>query len=95
MTELTDEEVKKIAQGIAHDNHVDLRDVQTSRTVDSTGASAIEVKLVVPLHATSTGLAGASSAITTSRLIKALADAGEERLPIIRYDEEPSATSRS
>jgi hypothetical protein len=38
---------------------------------------------------------GMSSALTISRLIRALADAGEERLPIVRYDEEPSATTGS
>jgi hypothetical protein len=43
MTELTDERVKEIAKSVAHDNNVDLSDVKTSRTVDSTGASAIEV----------------------------------------------------
>jgi hypothetical protein len=94
MTELTDERVKEIAKSVAHDNNVDLSDVKTSRTVDSTGASAIEVKLVLTSGSTS-AVVGMSSALTISRLIRALADAGEERLPIVRYDEEPSATTGS
>jgi hypothetical protein len=94
VTELTDERIKEIAKDVALGNKVSLAYVLTSRTIDSAGASAIEVKLVLTPGSTS-AVVGMPSALTTSQLIQKLADAGEERLPIVRYDEEPSATSRS
>jgi hypothetical protein len=90
MTELTDERIKEIAKGVARESRFDLQDVKTSRTVDSAGVSTIEVKLVL-----APGTTSAVPALTTSRLIQKMADAGEERFPIVRYDEGPSATSRS
>ena len=53
MTELTDERIKEIAKNIAHENKVSVADVLTSRTLDSAGASAIEVKLVLTPGSTS------------------------------------------
>jgi hypothetical protein len=91
MTELTDDRVKEIATGVARDNKVNVSYVLTGQTtVASTGALAFEVKLVLPPGTTS-----AVIGLPSARLIKALADAGEERLPIVRYDEEPSVASRS
>jgi hypothetical protein len=92
MTKLSDEEVKEIAKDVAHSNNVSFATVQTSRTVDSAGVSAIEIKFVLTPGSTS-AVVGLPSALTTSQLIQRLADAGEE-LPIVRY-EERSATSRS
>jgi len=93
MSALTDEEVKKIAKSVADANNVSYADVLTSRTVDSPGASAIEIKFVLTPGSTET-VKGLPSALTTSQLIQQLADAGDERLPIVRY-EEMSAASRS
>jgi hypothetical protein len=93
MTKLPDDVVKRIAKDVAQSNKVSLAVVQTSSTVDSAGMSAIEVKFVLTPGSTSSVM-GLPSALTTSQLMQKLADEGEERLPIIRY-EEWSATSGS
>jgi len=94
MNVLSDEKIKSIATEIAAANSVKLSSVQTSRTVDSNGATAIEIKFVLT-PGSSTAAMGSYSALTTSQVIKRLADEGEERLPIVRYDEERGATTSS
>jgi len=89
---MTDEEIKSIATEIATANSVKLSSVQTSRTVDSNGATAIEIKFVLT-PGSSSAVMGLHSALTTSQVIQRLADEGEERLPIVRYEERGATTS--
>jgi hypothetical protein len=93
MSELPDKKIKAIATKVATSNSVNFASVQTSRTVDSNGLTAIEIKFVLTPGSTS-AVMGMPSALTTSQVIQKLADAGEERLPIVRY-EEKGATSPS
>jgi hypothetical protein len=83
MSELTDEKVKEIATKVATMNSVSVASVQTSSTFDSNGSTAIEIKFVLTPGSTS-AILGLPSALTTSQVIKQLADAGEERLRIRR-----------
>jgi hypothetical protein len=93
MSELPDDMIKEIAARVAKANSVSVSSVQTSSTVDSSGSSAIEIKFVLT-PGSSAAIMGLPSALTTSQVIQRLADAGEERLPIVRY-EELGATSTS
>ncbi len=86
MSELSDEKVKAIAERVAAANKINFASVQTSSAVDSAGATAIEIKFVLTPGSTGATM-GLPSALTTSQVIQGLADAGEERLPIVRYEE--------
>jgi hypothetical protein len=92
MSELSDEQVKVIARQVATANSVSVASVQTSRTIDSNGLTAIEIKFVLTPGSTS-AIMGVPSALTTSQVIQQLADAGEERLPIVRYEEQGATSS--
>ena len=90
---LKDEEIKAIAKRVADANSVNFTSVQTSSAVDSDGVPAIEIKYVLTPGSTSE-IMGVPSALTISQVIQQLADAGEDRVPIVRY-EEKGATSTS
>ena len=92
MNVLSDEQVKAIATTVATSNSVSFASVQTSRTVDSNGLTAIEIKFVLTPGSTS-AIMGVPSALTTSQVMQRLADAGEERLPIVRYEEQGATSS--
>jgi hypothetical protein len=92
MTVLRDEKVKEIATKVATANSVSIASVQTSSTFDSNGSTAIEIKFVLTPGSTS-AIMGLPSALTTSQVIRQLADAGEERLPIVRYEEQGATSS--
>jgi hypothetical protein len=62
------------------------KQVRTLPVTDSTGAPAIEIKFVLT-PGSSGSILGERSASTVSGLIQRLADEGEERVPIIRYEE--------
>lgn len=86
MTTLANEDVVKIAEGVAVANNVHFADIVTTPATDSTGAAAIEIKYVLT-PGSSAAIMGERSANTVSQLIQKLADAGEERSPIVRYEE--------
>ncbi len=92
MAALTDQDVVKIAKQVAAANNVSFAEVLTAPTIDSTGASAIEIKFVLT-PGSSAAIMGRPSALTVSDLIRELADKGEERLPIVRYEEKVAAGS--
>jgi hypothetical protein len=87
MSTLTDEKVIQIAKSVAEANNVSFANVVTAPAIDSTGSEAIEIKFVLS-SGTSGSVIGGPSARTVSQLIQKLADVGEERFPIIRYEEE-------
>jgi hypothetical protein len=86
MPNLDDQNVIHIAKQVATANGVSFTEVVTSPVTDSTGASAIEVKIVLT-PGSSDSIIGERSARTVSELIRKLADEGEQRFPIIRYEE--------
>jgi len=90
---LPDDKIREIAKDIALSNKVSVASVLTSRTVDAAGAAALEIRFVLTPGSTASVM-GLPSALTTSQLIQMLADADEERSPIVRYEEQ-GATSRS
>jgi hypothetical protein len=91
---LTDQEVRRIAEQIATANNVSFAAVQTAPAMDSTGASAIEIKFILtPGSSAAIVSKPESSALTVSQLVQKLSDAGEERFPIIRYEEQVAAGS--
>jgi len=92
MSVLPNERVKAIATKVATANSVSFASVQTSTAVDSNGATAIEIKFVLTPGSTS-AIMGMPSALTTSQVIQRLADEGEERLPIVRYEEQGAPSS--
>lgn len=92
MTTLSDKEVLEIAKTVATANNVDFAEVLTTPCIDSTGAAAIQIKFVLT-PGSSASIMGTSSALTVSQLIQRLADSGDERFPIIRYEEEDAAGS--
>ncbi|MBH5371364.1 hypothetical protein [Bradyrhizobium glycinis] len=86
MADLPDQELVRIAKSVASANGVSIADVQTAPAIDSTGHSAVEIKLVIT-QGSSTAIMGRPSARTVSELIRELADRGDDRLPIVRYEE--------
>ena len=90
MSTLSDKDVVKIAKQIATSNNVSFADVRTTPVTDSTGAPAIEIKFVLT-PGSSAAIMGERSALTVSQLIQELADKGEERFPIVRYEEKGAA----
>ena len=87
MNTLTNEKVIEIAKGVDTANNVSFASVVTAPAVDSTGSEAIEVKIVL-IPGTFKSIIGERSALTISQLIQKLADAGEGRYPIVRYEEQ-------
>jgi hypothetical protein len=90
MSILSDQEVVRIARGVAAANNVSVAEVLTAPAVDFTGASAIEIKFVLT-PGSSASIMGERSALTVSQVIQQLADKGDERLPIVRYEEKGAA----
>ena len=85
MTTLTDEKVVEIARAVATANNVGFSTIKTSSAVNSTGSEAIEIKIILT-PGSSDAIMGERSARTVSQVIKELADAGEGRFPIVRYE---------
>ena len=90
MNTLPDEKVIEIAKRIATANSVSFTSVVTAPAIDSTGSEAIEIKIVLS-PGSSNAIMGEPSALTVSQLIQNLADAGEGRFPIVRYEEQVAA----
>jgi hypothetical protein len=86
MTTLTEQEVEIIAKKVAQANNVSLDAVSITTGAPSIGEPAIEIKLVLT-PGSSASIMGMPSALTTSQIVQQLADRGEERLPIVRYEE--------
>jgi hypothetical protein len=82
---LSDDMIIKIAGQIATANKIDYTHIMTIPTTDSTGSPAIEIKFVLT-PGSSEKIAGLPSALTVSQVIQSLANAGEERFPIVRYE---------
>ena len=93
MSTLNNERVKEIVARAAQANNVNFADIGTESAVDSTGADALVVTIVLT-PGSSEAIRGERSARTISQVVRELADAGEDRFPIVRY-EEKLATSRS
>jgi hypothetical protein len=90
MSMLPDKEVVAIAKQVATSNLVEFTDVLTAPATDSTGAAAIEIKFLLT-PGSSAAIMGERSATTVSQVIQRLSDAGEERFPIVRYEEQVAA----
>jgi hypothetical protein len=90
MSALSDERVVEIAKGVATANNVSFSSVLTAPVIDSTGSEAIEIKIVLT-PGSSNSIMGEPSAQTVADVVRELADAGEERFPIVRFYEEQGA----
>jgi hypothetical protein len=90
MSTLTSNRVREITEAVATANSVSFASVVTSPTIDSTGAEAIEIKIVLT-PGSSDAIMGEPSANTVVQVIQQLADAGEDRALIVRYEEQVAA----
>jgi len=90
MTTLADEEIQTIAKDIATANSIPVQAVSTSPVINNPGLVAIEVIISIP-PGQSFAIMGGPSARTVSQVIQRLADAGEERFPIVQFGEKSSA----
>jgi hypothetical protein len=81
---LPDERIIEIVKKVAAANNVSYRDVTTAPIIDSTGAEGIEI--TISLTPGSSAAMGERPARAVSALIRELADAGENRFPIVRYE---------
>jgi len=88
MSILSDQEVVRITRAAAAANNVPVATVQTAPAF--TDAPAIEIKVVLT-PGSSASIMGLPSANTTSQIVRQLADGGEERLPIVSYEEQGAA----
>jgi hypothetical protein len=86
MNTLPDKEVVEIAKKVGAANNVNFAEVLTVPTTDSTGAAAIQIMYVLT-PGSSASIMGVQSSLAVSQLIQQLADKGEERFPIVRYEE--------
>ncbi|MBV8920031.1 hypothetical protein [Bradyrhizobium sp.] len=89
MTILTDKEVIDVARNVAAANGVSVAAVSTA-TLDSPGSPVVEIRFVLT-PGSSASIMGERSARTVSQVIQQLADKGEERFPIVRYEEKGAA----
>jgi hypothetical protein len=85
MSMLDNNKIIAIATDVATANNINFKSIVTSSTTDSTGAEAIEIKFVLNPGSTEK-IAGLPSALTTSQVIQKLADAGEERFSMVRFE---------
>jgi hypothetical protein len=92
MTTLRDDEIIKIAMDAAKANNVPITGVSTSTTVDATGASTLKILVQLPVGST-VSVSGLPSATTTSQVIQTLVDKGEERLPLVVFEEKRATTA--
>jgi hypothetical protein len=93
MTTLTNEKIIEIAKDVATANNINFASVVTAPAIDSAGSEAVEIKFLLT-PGSSQAIMGETSARTVSQLIQKLADVGEGRFPIVRYEEQV-ASSRS
>ena len=92
MTTLRDDEIIKIATDAAKANNIPITGVSTSTTVDATGVSTLKISVQLPVGSTAS-VSGLPSATTTSQVIKTLVDNGEERLPLVIFEEKRATTA--
>lgn len=85
---LTDDAIREIARKAAIANDVSFTGVTTAPAIDSAGAAAIEITISLT-PGSSAAIMGPRSAGMVSEVIRQLADAGEDRFPIVRYIERP------
>jgi hypothetical protein len=85
MNMLSDEKIIDIAKSVATANNITFTTITAAPTLDSTGSTAIEIRIVLT-PGSSDQVVGLPSALTTSQVIQKLADEGEERFPIVRYE---------
>jgi hypothetical protein len=90
MTTLTDQEVDQIVRNVAQSNNVRLEAVSVTTASPSVGEPALEIKLVLT-PGSSASIMGRPAALTTSQVVQQLADRGEERFPIVRFEEDSAA----
>jgi hypothetical protein len=88
---LTDENVINIAKEVAAGNNVSFAAVSLAPAIASTGLDAIEIKFVIT-PGSFQAILGEPSARTVSQVIQKLVDAGEERVPIVRYEEQVASS---
>jgi CBS domain-containing protein len=81
MSVLTDDQIKEIARNAAAQHGVRETDVVLAPSIASTGAPALEIKYILPPGSVIT----ASSSATVSQVIMNMADANDDRIPIVRY----------
>jgi hypothetical protein len=86
MSVLTDDQVRKIAENAAAEHGVRVTDIILAPAIASTGEPALEIKYILPPGS----VADVRSSATVSQLIMNMADADDDRIPIVRY-----ASSRS
>jgi hypothetical protein len=91
MTTLPDEEIKALVKTAAEANNIPTQTVSTSTVIDSSGREALKVVITIP-SGTWFQIVGSSSARTVIDVIHKLADAGEERFPIVQFGEKASAS---
>jgi hypothetical protein len=80
MSTLADDQVKEIAKNAVADHGVPVMDVVLTPSIASTGEPALEIKYILPPGSV---LAAGSSA-TVSQVIMNMADANDNRIPIVR-----------
>jgi hypothetical protein len=86
MRNLPDDKITAIAKSAATANSVNWETVTTAPGFDSTGAEAVVITILLT-PGSSEKIRGEPSARTVSDVMQKLADAGEGRFPIVRYEE--------
>ena len=86
MATLDDEEIKTIVRDVAVKNHVpvEIEDITTAITIDSDGLDALDIVISLA-PSVSRQVPGENTALTVAGVHERLAEAGEERLPIVWF----------
>jgi hypothetical protein len=86
MATLEDDEIKTIVKDVAVKNHVpvEIEDISTAFAIDSEGLDAIDIVIAIA-PSISADISGEDTARTVVEVHQRLADAGEERMPIVWF----------
>jgi hypothetical protein len=86
MATLEDDEIKTIVRDVAVKNHVPVEkeDISTAFAIDSDGLDAIDIVIAIA-PSISSQIPGENTALTVAEVHQRLAEAGEERMPIVWF----------
>jgi hypothetical protein len=88
MSTLKDEDIIKIAQDVAQENNIPAAAISTTAALDNSGLPLVVVTVSIAPGSSFDFFRDGRSSRMISDVIKKVADTGEERLPIIHFEDQ-------